>query len=67
MQNFDVIQMNNIVKAVQSAEVEGQISAEAVREVVSTLYTELQHAQPDPHAVSRDSRLDRDLGFDSLG
>lgn len=67
MQRFDRIRMNNIVKAVQIAVVEGQISTEAVQEVVSTLYTELHHAQPDLPSVSRDSHLDRDLGFDGLG
>ena len=46
---------------------EGPIPAEAVRDVVSALYAELHHAQPDPHSASDGSHLDRDLGFDSLG
>lgn len=59
--------MSDIAKIAQSTEFDSQISAEAVQEVVSALYTELHHAQADPGAVRFDSRLDRDLGFDSLG
>ncbi len=59
--------MSDITKIAQGTEFERQISAESVQEVVSTLYTELHHAQADPGAVGPNSRLDRDLGFDSLG
>ena len=59
--------MSDIAKIAQSTGFESQISPESVQEVVSALYTELHHAQADPDAVRLNSRLDRDLGFDSLG
>ena len=59
--------MSDIAKIAQGTEFESKISVEAVEEVVSALYVELHHAQPDPGAVRLNSRLDRDLGFDSLG
>src|SRR5208337_4212405 len=59
--------VSDITKIAQGTELESQISAESVQEVVSALYTELHHAQADPGAVGLNSRLDRDLGFDSLG
>ncbi len=59
--------MSDITKIAQGTELESQISAEAVQEVVSALCTELHHVQADPGAVGLSSRLDRDLGFDSLG
>jgi len=59
--------MNGVAKAAQGSMFESGISADAVREVVSALYMELHHTHPDPGAVSLNSHLDRDLGFDSLG
>src|SRR5208282_4419575 len=59
--------MSDMAKIAKDTEFASQISVEAVQEVVSALYTELHHAQPDPGAVRLNSRLDRDLGFDSLG
>jgi acyl carrier protein len=59
--------MSDIAKIAQHTKFASQISVEAVQEVVSALYTELHHAQPDPGAVRLNSRLDRDLGLDSLG
>jgi acyl carrier protein len=46
--------------------VDRPVSADALLQVVSALYTELHHAQPEPPIVDLDSDLERDLGLDSL-
>jgi acyl carrier protein len=59
--------MSDLPKAAQITQLERQNFAEALKQVVSALYTELHHAQSDPDAVSLNSHLERDLGFDSFG
>ncbi len=43
------------------------VPAEAVVQVVSSLYSELHGAQPEDGTLGLNSHLERDLGFDSLG
>ena len=58
--------MNTAIRAPE-APVASAVSAQAVLEVVSALYSELHRAEPAPEAFTLNSQLDRDLGLDSLG
>ena len=59
--------MNDIDKHAHDAPLTGEISPEAVLQVVTALYAELHRSEVAPQAVSLSSHLERDLGLDSLG
>jgi acyl carrier protein len=42
------------------------ISPDALLQLVRAFYVELHHVEPEPNSLALDSRLENDLGFDSL-
>jgi acyl carrier protein len=46
--------------------VAGKVSADALLQLVRTFYVELHHVEPELDVVTLDSKLESDLGFDSL-